>query len=674
MWLFLGAVLLVLSHCFASYILPIADCDETFNFLEPMHFLMYGSGLQTWENCPRFALRSWFFSWLYVGPITIIGKAVSIYNPSGLRNIDVYFLLRAFSGVVTALSEIFFVGGVRKVFGKRVAAAALTLLLFNYPITHAAVSILPTSYAMINYFVAVGCWLRTDGSLVKCITRVEGKVPSRMKRSVMGGSQFQAINFAIFGTVFSVVSSTVIGWPFAALLAVPMALDMLVRFPLASTVSLLLSLAVVVPLSVYFDTLYYNGCHGGNGKITWSALNLVRYNMFMGGEGRGPELYGVEPWYFFFKNLLLNAHLMFVACLLSPFVVLLKPSTTSWVSNATTNSDEIDAGETTGEKGRKTQKSPTTKPDTRPVEPTVSRGRGLLYISPFFLWFAFWLTVSHKEERFMSPAFPFLALAAALSFTHLTFAGPARSVNSENGAVLHSASTRAEPSGRRKQLPGCWLQRMRHTFFLTTGCIVLSFIVTVSLSRTAAIHKFYVGPQQKLYDNYATVRELARRKASDAPQKGEKTLYTLCVGREWYRFPSSFFLDPLHARIAFIRSPGVDCAMPLPFASGDGNATCQCGAEGVNDLNKAIPEQFVQDVAKDCDAVFDTVSPNEDDQESADFPRDVFKYEIGEGQTHWLLDAERTPMWCRVLYYPLGVSERCVSRRRVVLLSKQNPK
>lgn len=28
---------------------PIMDCDETFNYWEPVHYLMYGSGLQTWE-------------------------------------------------------------------------------------------------------------------------------------------------------------------------------------------------------------------------------------------------------------------------------------------------------------------------------------------------------------------------------------------------------------------------------------------------------------------------------------------------------------------------------------------------------------------------------------------------------------------------------------------------
>ena len=27
----------------------ISDCDETFNYWEPAHFMLYGHGLQTWE-------------------------------------------------------------------------------------------------------------------------------------------------------------------------------------------------------------------------------------------------------------------------------------------------------------------------------------------------------------------------------------------------------------------------------------------------------------------------------------------------------------------------------------------------------------------------------------------------------------------------------------------------
>ena len=35
------------------------DCDESFNYWEPLHFLTFGHGLQTWEHGDAFALRSY---------------------------------------------------------------------------------------------------------------------------------------------------------------------------------------------------------------------------------------------------------------------------------------------------------------------------------------------------------------------------------------------------------------------------------------------------------------------------------------------------------------------------------------------------------------------------------------------------------------------------------------
>ena len=32
-----------------AMMLPIPDCDETFNYWEPTHMTVYGRGMQTWE-------------------------------------------------------------------------------------------------------------------------------------------------------------------------------------------------------------------------------------------------------------------------------------------------------------------------------------------------------------------------------------------------------------------------------------------------------------------------------------------------------------------------------------------------------------------------------------------------------------------------------------------------
>ena len=56
----------MLSALFA----PIQDCDETFNYWEPTHYLSHGYGLQTWEYSPEFSIRSW----LYIGLHAIVGN------------------------------------------------------------------------------------------------------------------------------------------------------------------------------------------------------------------------------------------------------------------------------------------------------------------------------------------------------------------------------------------------------------------------------------------------------------------------------------------------------------------------------------------------------------------------------------------------------------------------
>jgi len=39
----------------------INDCDETFNYYEPLHHWLYGYGLQTWEYSPEFSIRSYAY-------------------------------------------------------------------------------------------------------------------------------------------------------------------------------------------------------------------------------------------------------------------------------------------------------------------------------------------------------------------------------------------------------------------------------------------------------------------------------------------------------------------------------------------------------------------------------------------------------------------------------------
>ena len=45
----------------------VHDCDEVYNYWEPLHYIMYGYGMQTWEYGAQFALRCWLYLLLHAG-------------------------------------------------------------------------------------------------------------------------------------------------------------------------------------------------------------------------------------------------------------------------------------------------------------------------------------------------------------------------------------------------------------------------------------------------------------------------------------------------------------------------------------------------------------------------------------------------------------------------------
>ncbi|RKP12210.1 Alg9-like mannosyltransferase family-domain-containing protein, partial [Piptocephalis cylindrospora] len=56
---------LLVPRILAAILLPVADCDEVFNYWEPLHYATYGNGLETWEYTPEYGLRSWLYIFLH---------------------------------------------------------------------------------------------------------------------------------------------------------------------------------------------------------------------------------------------------------------------------------------------------------------------------------------------------------------------------------------------------------------------------------------------------------------------------------------------------------------------------------------------------------------------------------------------------------------------------------
>ena len=92
--------LLLAARLSAAIWSGISDCDETFNYWEPTHHLLYGQGLQTWEYDPRFALRSYLYLLLHLLPARLY---TALLQPNPMM---VFYFLRCLLGLVCSLAEV----------------------------------------------------------------------------------------------------------------------------------------------------------------------------------------------------------------------------------------------------------------------------------------------------------------------------------------------------------------------------------------------------------------------------------------------------------------------------------------------------------------------------------------------------------------------------------------
>lgn len=160
----------------------ISDCDETFNYWEPMHFLLFGSGLQTWEYSPLYAIRSYAYLWFYSGP----GLLLTTLCPT-VRKTLVFVVTRIFLALICTLIEVRFHKAVVHRFGSFVGKITLAIQVFSIGMTIASISFLPSTFSMYCILLITASWLTDD------------------------------LRTCIFANVLNVV----IGWPFAGLAALP---------------------------------------------------------------------------------------------------------------------------------------------------------------------------------------------------------------------------------------------------------------------------------------------------------------------------------------------------------------------------------------------------------------------------------------------------------------------
>lgn len=79
----------------------ISDCDETFNYWEPLHYLMFNRGLQTWEYDPKYALRSYAYLLIHGVPGWIYK---TIFTPNPML---IFYFIRCMLALICATSELY---------------------------------------------------------------------------------------------------------------------------------------------------------------------------------------------------------------------------------------------------------------------------------------------------------------------------------------------------------------------------------------------------------------------------------------------------------------------------------------------------------------------------------------------------------------------------------------
>ncbi|CAI0377148.1 unnamed protein product [Linum tenue] len=249
----------------------IHDCDEVFNYWEPLHFLLYKSGFQTWEYSSQFALRSY----LYINFHELVGLPASwLFRDDKMR---VFYAVRLFIGVISVIADATLVVALSRRYGKRLASYALAMLCLTSGCFFASTSFLPSSFSMYAMSLSSGLFL--------------------LEKPAM------AVAVAAIGVL--------LGWPFSILAFLPLVLFSLAkRFKLSFFAGAVTSLVLVV-LSVLVDYRYY-------GRWTSSVLNILVYNVVGGGES---HLYGTEGPLFYLRNGFNNFNVSMVLALL--FLVIL---------------------------------------------------------------------------------------------------------------------------------------------------------------------------------------------------------------------------------------------------------------------------------------------------------------------------------------------------------------
>ncbi|KAK6946635.1 GPI mannosyltransferase, partial [Dillenia turbinata] len=471
----------------------IHDCDEVFNYWEPLHYLLYKS-VDEKELEKKVKGQMEF---LFIGH-----PASWLFSEEKVR---VFYAVRLFLGLLSVIVDTVLVIAVSRKYGKRVASYALAMLC----LTSGCCGGLCARF--LAKFILHVC----SFSLIWIVSS---------RKTCLGSCCCCYRNYS--------------GWPFSILAFLPVTLCSLTKKFKQAFVSGAVTSIPLLTLSVLIDYCYY-------GKWTLSVLNLLVYNVVGGGES---HLYGIEGPLFYLRNGFNNFNFCFVLALL--FILI-------WPFTKKKYSSEL-----------------------------------LVLVSPIYIWLIFMSLQPHKEEsmkkflqilqgnpiannrrilnqnfdissqllKFLYPIYPLICGAAAAvidSFPDL-FRDPYNPHDLSYG-VMSIARMVFSPVQISK--------------FLRP--VVLGLILGASHARTFSLIHGYSAPIE-IYKHFEH-------------QDDAGTGSVVCIGSEWHRFPSSFFIPDYVGEVRWI-GDGFRGLLPFVFNSTLGGTWA--APAYFNNKNKASDKQF----------------------------------------------------------------------------------
>ncbi|KAK9454857.1 Alg9-like mannosyltransferase family-domain-containing protein [Dipodascopsis uninucleata] len=341
--------------------------------------------------------------------------------------------------------------------------------------------------------------------------------------------------------LFLFALSGILGWPFSVVLALPFCIEILSgMYIMVHRERIITGIFKAIVYSITALVVVIVIDSYFYGKLQIVPLNIVLYNVLNASEETGPDIFGTEPLSYYVLNLALNFNIVAILGYISVLVPV-----GSFITK-------------------------------RVSYMRMKQGRLFAAVAPLYLWSLIFFSQPHKEERFLYVIYPSICLGAAL-----TTEGIIKVAFYISSKLFESNSFCAA---------------------VTDGTKYLLYIGTfgINISRIFALYDFYYAP-------ITTYKQLWHVNNN---YKTEEDIYStmdrqinVCVGREWYRYTTSYFLQD-NMRLKFIKSD-FNGMLPAEFLEGtDIKEATSNIPSGLNNINKEEPSYYVS--VSDCDFLIDS--------------------------------------------------------------------